>query len=336
MNFLLGMVAGIALTLIVFFARKPGRLPADTWLIGLLVSLTAIAGILALANELPGRVVALAGGPLFLLPPACLLIYVRRLTGHGARFEWLALAPGILWAGAMLAQLEGTALLPPVIPVLTSLVFPALGVATLIRYRTRLLDRVSTLNGIDLIWLMYLQMGVIAGTLAGAVLVLCMGVANSFQSKALFAGVMTIVIAQLLLAAWFGLRQMAVPLLPKAVEPAPPTQEDFDRIVRVMGKDQPWLEPEMRLEDLARAAKLPERTVSAAINRIAGKNFFRFVNEYRVQEARDLMDRPENRSKTLLDIAFEAGFASKPSFNRVFKTITGQTPREWRARVRPD
>ena len=54
-------------------------------------------------------------------------------------------------------------------------------------------------------------------------------------------------------------------------------------------------------------------------------NFFDFVNQYRVEEAKkELTKGLDNR--TLIALAFDVGFNNKASFNNYFKKYTGMTP----------
>ena len=60
------------------------------------------------------------------------------------------------------------------------------------------------------------------------------------------------------------------------------------------------------------------------INENLYKNFFDFINTYRIEEMKKQL---QGESKyTILGIAYESGFNSKSSFNRIFKKYTGQTP----------
>lgn len=336
MNFLFGIVAGICLTLLLLYTRKPaGRLPADYWLINLLVVLIAIVSILAIGDHLPSSIVGLANGPFFFFLPAFLLLYVRRLTGHGGLMEWAVLVPGAGWALWVLGGGQGL-VIPPWVPVWASLVFPLTGLATVTAYRRQLPDNVSRMTGVDLTWLVCLLTVAVLGTVAGGVLVVIQGRLPGFGVDALLAGVMAILIAQLLLTAWFGLRQGEVPKLPALAKSDRAEPATLNRIRQVMDDEELWREPDLRIGDLARRTAKTERAVSAAINQLAGRNFFGFVNAYRIEEAKRLLRNPEFAESGLLEIAYEAGFASKPSFNRIFKEVTGQTPSAWRAKAASD
>jgi hypothetical protein len=60
------------------------------------------------------------------------------------------------------------------------------------------------------------------------------------------------------------------------------------------------------------------------------RNFFEFVNEYRIEEFKKIVNEPGNENFSIFSVALDAGFNSKPTFNRIFKEKTGQTPSEFR------
>ena len=61
-----------------------------------------------------------------------------------------------------------------------------------------------------------------------------------------------------------------------------------------------------------------------------GKNFYDFVNHYRVQEAKEQLGNPALSQKTIQRVFEDVGFNSKSTFNTIFKKVTGQTPSEYR------
>jgi AraC-like DNA-binding protein len=102
-----------------------------------------------------------------------------------------------------------------------------------------------------------------------------------------------------------------------------------DRIARLMADERLYLEPELTLSDLARRLQTNASVLSAAINRAFGKNFNDFVNEYRVQAVKHLLEDPKAKHLSLLGIGLECGFNSKSTFNRAFRKVTGFAPSEW-------
>ena len=90
-----------------------------------------------------------------------------------------------------------------------------------------------------------------------------------------------------------------------------------------------WRDSELSLVSLSRKLGTNTSDLSRAINEGLGLNFNELVNRLRVEAVKQvLQDAGDQRG--LLDIAFEAGFSSKASFNRCFKHYTGQTPSAYR------
>lgn len=87
---------------------------------------------------------------------------------------------------------------------------------------------------------------------------------------------------------------------------------------------------ELTLAELAEEAGIHQKQLSFLINQFAGKNFFNFINEYRVREAQELLIDKDYGHLSFLGIAFEAGFNSKATFNASFKKVTGLTPRQYK------
>jgi AraC-like DNA-binding protein len=68
------------------------------------------------------------------------------------------------------------------------------------------------------------------------------------------------------------------------------------------------------------------RYLSQLINKKSEKNFRDFINQFRIEEFKKRARDPDSKNYTLLSIAYECGFNSKATFNRVFKNHTGITP----------
>jgi len=94
-----------------------------------------------------------------------------------------------------------------------------------------------------------------------------------------------------------------------------------------MEKEKPFLENKLTIKQLADMLALQPYQLSILLNDVLNKNFFDFVNEYRVKEVKTQMK--DNKTYTLLGIAYDCGFNSKSSFNRIFKNVTGYTPSEF-------
>ncbi|WP_343692934.1 ABC transporter permease [Chitinophaga sp.] len=90
-------------------------------------------------------------------------------------------------------------------------------------------------------------------------------------------------------------------------------------------------DPELTLTLLATKLGLTTHELSHLTNSVFKKSFNGLVNEYRVQAVIRKMQDPAYDHLTLLGIAFECGINSKPTFNRIFKQLTGKSPVEHKA-----
>lgn len=101
----------------------------------------------------------------------------------------------------------------------------------------------------------------------------------------------------------------------------------YFRVLQVMEKDRPFLNPELNISLLAKAAITNRTHLSTAINRMTGTNFSTWLAEYRVNYVIHLMTTCGSDN---LDMLYEkAGFGSRTSFYRQFKQITGLTPKQF-------
>jgi AraC-like DNA-binding protein len=103
-----------------------------------------------------------------------------------------------------------------------------------------------------------------------------------------------------------------------------------NKIIDYLNNSKPYLDPEYNLEIMARDLNITRQNISVAINDTIGKNFYQLINEYRVEEFKQLVLDSKHHNITLLGLAYDAGFNSKSSFNRIFKEITGSTPSSYK------
>ncbi|MCG8702031.1 MAG: helix-turn-helix domain-containing protein, partial [Bacteroidales bacterium] len=99
-----------------------------------------------------------------------------------------------------------------------------------------------------------------------------------------------------------------------------------------MQTNKPFLRGELTLEQLAKETGESVSNISFLLNHYLKKNFFTYINEYRVEEVKQRILAPENKKLTLLSIGYDSGFNSKSSFNSIFKKLTGLTPSEYQKR----
>lgn len=91
-----------------------------------------------------------------------------------------------------------------------------------------------------------------------------------------------------------------------------------------------YLNPELTLQQIADSLSSTPHQVSQLLNQFKQQTFFDFVNGWRVEHFKSVVNDPANTHLSLLAIAFDSGFNSKAAFNAVFKKITGTTPSAYR------
>lgn len=105
------------------------------------------------------------------------------------------------------------------------------------------------------------------------------------------------------------------------------------RLLERMERDRLYLDPEMNLPKLAGAMDVPPAHLSQVLNDLLGRNFYEFVNRYRVDAAQRRLSGPDAGRDKLITVALDCGFNSLATFNRVFKEISGQTPSDFRRKA---
>ncbi|OAV43149.1 AraC family transcriptional regulator [Lewinella sp. 4G2] len=89
-----------------------------------------------------------------------------------------------------------------------------------------------------------------------------------------------------------------------------------------------YLDPNLRLGDLAEKLGTNSSLLSKAINREAGKNFNDYINALRCEAFLERVRRGDHERHTLLSLALDCGFNSKSTFNRAFRKYAGMSPAE--------
>ncbi len=105
--------------------------------------------------------------------------------------------------------------------------------------------------------------------------------------------------------------------------------EDKNKLEQAMKEEKHYLNPELNLIDLASQTGMSRSQLSQVINLGFDKNFNDFVNQYRVEAFKERLANGEHKQLSLLGVAYECGFNSKATFNRVFKKLTQQSPSQY-------
>ena len=140
---------------------------------------------------------------------------------------------------------------------------------------------------------------------------------------------------------WLYRRRKSTPMIETpAVEPIEDIQEAQDAgtdcaelmqsICQLMEERQLFMNPNLKITDLATILGTNRSTVSFCINSQRNCSFPQFVNTYRVAYAQELLrSQPDIK---IAEVCMKSGFSSEASFYRIFKTVTGTTPNAWKSR----
>jgi AraC-like DNA-binding protein len=105
--------------------------------------------------------------------------------------------------------------------------------------------------------------------------------------------------------------------------------EKYDSLIDFLKKEKPYLDNELTLSSLADKIGIQPYLLSEILNKRLRRTFYDFIHYYRVEEAKKRLVSKENSQFTILAIAYDCGFNSKSTFNRIFKDLTGLTPSEY-------
>lgn len=106
--------------------------------------------------------------------------------------------------------------------------------------------------------------------------------------------------------------------------------EYLQKLSAYFNNQKPYLNPELTITEVAKELNVSVKYLSQVINESLGKNFYDFINSYRIEEAKVQLTRQTDSKKTVLEVLYESGFNSKSAFNSAFKKHTGFTPTEYR------
>ena len=101
-------------------------------------------------------------------------------------------------------------------------------------------------------------------------------------------------------------------------------------LVSAMERERLYQNSELTLADLADRLDTTPHKLSEVLNSELGQTFYDFVNGYRVKDVQRRIADESSRNLKILALAMDAGFASKSTFNAVFRQHTGQTPSSYR------
>ncbi|WP_424001449.1 helix-turn-helix domain-containing protein [Maribacter sp. IgM3_T14_3] len=225
--------------------------------------------------------------------------------------------------------------------------YSILSLFVLLKYQKSLPDNYSYTEKINLNWIKWIVISLI-GVFVLLYMIISYGVKNSILNyQNLFAAIGGILSVYLMLVGYFGFRQntvfnsFTVPSISKS-EPIlgkesyknsgldnDASEQILKKLLKYVETEKPFLDENLSLSKLAQLLDITPNQLSQVINQKTNSNFFNFINSYRVVEVMSKLKNPSYARYTILAIAFESGFRSKASFNKIFKQQVGKTPSQY-------
>ncbi len=110
----------------------------------------------------------------------------------------------------------------------------------------------------------------------------------------------------------------------------------FEKISQLLEEEALYTQFELSIALLAEKLNTNEKYVSRAINQGSGTNFYQYINGFRINHAKRLMQEDRFRQYSLEQIMYKVGFKSRTSFTAAFKRMTGLTPGQFRKMAREE
>ena len=102
-----------------------------------------------------------------------------------------------------------------------------------------------------------------------------------------------------------------------------------ERLKNLIRDKKLYSNPELKIADLAKELDVPAYILSYLFNQYLNRNYYDYINDYRIAEFKYLVNKGEHMTYTLNALIEKCGFNSRASFFRHFKRATGMTPNEY-------
>jgi AraC-like DNA-binding protein len=226
--------------------------------------------------------------------------------------------------------------------------YPLWGLFMVRNYRRKLKSYFSETEQIDLSWLRFLLFSSLVAYAAISGLYAYNAAFQTIDYDTLQVSGYSVASLFVLVMGFFGIRHGHVftnlqvksdmeKALQQPEEPKiPATNKDevfIRQLLAYMKETKPFLDPGLTLGKLSAQLDTTPEFLSGIINGSLNLNFYDFINHYRTEEFKSLCSNPKNAGYTLISLAFDSGFNSKATFNRVFKKEVGLTPGEYFRKV---
>lgn len=102
--------------------------------------------------------------------------------------------------------------------------------------------------------------------------------------------------------------------------------ENIRKLTHLMESEKIYADAEISLQSLADRMSISPHLLSQLINEKLDRNFFDFINKYRIEAAIRILRSPGGMHRKISAIAMEVGFNTMAAFYKAFKKHTGKTP----------
>ena len=174
---------------------------------------------------------------------------------------------------------------------------------------------------------------------------ICLSVTIASSFNATLWGTILLLIAIICLSyAYYQRKKNSPALAADAIETGKPVVEEkyrksnvsmeechrlADELDMLMQEKRLYVNPDLKIADLASVLNVSPYTLSYVFNQFLNKNYYDYLNDYRIAEFKRLLNEDEYSKYTLSALAELCGFSSRTSFFRYFKKTTGITPNEY-------
>lgn len=108
----------------------------------------------------------------------------------------------------------------------------------------------------------------------------------------------------------------------------------YDRAYNAVESKKLYLQPKYSLGDLSKEVFCNKTFLSRAINAYSGNGFCYFMNVFRINYARGILEKDQRI--LMKELAYMCGFSNIVTFNMAFKAVTGKTPTEHLDEIKAD
>jgi AraC-like DNA-binding protein len=108
-----------------------------------------------------------------------------------------------------------------------------------------------------------------------------------------------------------------------------PFYELVDKINAYLKKEEPYVNPDFTINELAVALKVPVHHLSYCLNTLMNVKFTTLRTQLRIQYATKLLESGQADELSMDGIGKKSGFSTRSNFYNAFKTETGMTPSEY-------